>query len=76
MRFSLKTIESELLSKLGKNLKEYRTLKQLSQEKLAEICGLHRTYVGAIERSERNITIATLESLASALEIEAILLLG
>jgi transcriptional regulator with XRE-family HTH domain len=72
----LKTIESELLSKLGKNLKEYRTLKQLSQEKLAEICGLHRTYVGAIERSERNITIATLESLASALEIEAILLLG
>ena len=72
----MKTIESELLSKLGKNLKEYRTLKQLSQEKLAEICGLHRTYVGAIERSERNITIATLESLASALEIEAILLLG
>lgn len=42
----------------------------LSQEEFADICGYHRTYIGSIERSERNITVLTLEALASALNIE------
>ncbi|MGH9815884.1 MAG: helix-turn-helix domain-containing protein [Candidatus Acidiferrales bacterium] len=41
----------------------------LSQEDLAEKCGLHRTYVGAIERAERNITLSTLNRLAVALAV-------
>lgn len=47
----------------------------ISQEELADRCGYHRTYVGMIERGERNITIATLEALAGALGVEAVRLL-
>lgn len=47
----------------------------LSQEEFADKCGYHRTYIGAIERSERNITLSTLEALASALDVSALDLL-
>jgi transcriptional regulator with XRE-family HTH domain len=43
----------------------------MSQEALAHVCGYHRTYVGMIERAERNISIATLEALAGALGVSA-----
>jgi len=42
----------------------------ISQEELADRCGLHRTYIGGIERAERNITIATLEQLAEGLGVQ------
>jgi transcriptional regulator with XRE-family HTH domain len=54
---------------LAANIRRYRHSKNLSQEDLAEICGLHRTYVGSVERGERNVTLSTLEVLASALGI-------
>lgn len=54
---------------LSKNIRTYRRSKNLSQDDLAEKCGLHRTYVGSVERCERNVTLSTLELLASALEI-------
>lgn len=41
----------------------------MSQEKFAELCDLHRTYIGAIERGERNITLDTLEQIANALRV-------
>jgi len=41
----------------------------LSQEELADICGYHRTYIGSVERSERNITLSTLDSLSNALNV-------
>jgi transcriptional regulator with XRE-family HTH domain len=55
---------------IGANVGRLRRAMGVSQEELAEICGYHRTYVGMIERSERNITIATLEALATALGVE------
>lgn len=54
---------------LATNIRRYRHDKNLSQEGLAEICGLHRTYVGSVERGERNVTLSTLEALASALGV-------
>jgi transcriptional regulator with XRE-family HTH domain len=57
-------------------LKEFRVKKSLSQEELAEMAGLHRTYVGSVERGERNISIDNMERLASALNIQIKDLLG
>lgn len=56
-----------LRSILAKNVKERRLRLGLSQEQLAEISGFHRTYVGSVERGERNITLSTLEALAVVL---------
>ncbi len=60
---------------IGDNVRRLRKPKKLSQEELADLCGYHRTYVGMIERGERNITIATLEALAGALGVEPLALL-
>lgn len=51
-------------------LREFRTSKGISQEKLAELSGLHRTYVSSVERYERNITIDNMERLAAALGVD------
>jgi transcriptional regulator with XRE-family HTH domain len=53
---------------LADNIKAYRNAKGLSQEQLADQCGLHRTYIGSVERCERNVTLGTLELLAQALK--------
>jgi transcriptional regulator with XRE-family HTH domain len=52
------------------NVKRLRLRLGLSQEQLAEVCGYHRTYIGSIERGERNITISTLEAVAVALGVK------
>ena len=52
----------------GKKVRHFRNLKKISQEKLADICGLHRTYIGSVERGERNITLLNAEKIATALE--------
>lgn len=52
---------------LAENVKVYRNINGLSQEQLAEISGLHRTYIGSVERKERNVTLNTLICLANAL---------
>lgn len=58
-----------LLSVLADNVKSHRNAQGLSQEALADRCGLHRTYIGSVERQERNVSLSTLEVLAQALEI-------
>jgi transcriptional regulator with XRE-family HTH domain len=52
---------------LASNLRRERERLKISQELLAERAGLHRTYVGAVERAERNISIDNIEKLAAAL---------
>ena len=54
---------------LAENLRRYRANRGLSQEKLADEAGLHRTFVGAVERSERNISLDNIEKLAGALKV-------
>lgn len=56
---------------LASNLRKLRQDRGLSQEALADIAGLHRTYVSSVERCERNATLDTLDRLASALGIES-----
>ncbi|MGZ8218256.1 helix-turn-helix domain-containing protein [Methylomagnum sp.] len=54
---------------LASNIRAFRKLKALSQEQLADLCGLHRTYIGSVERMERNVTLSTLEVLADTLGV-------
>jgi transcriptional regulator with XRE-family HTH domain len=61
--------ELELRDVLAQNIRFYRRLKRLSQEQLANLCGLHRTYVGSVERAERNVTLSTLIAFAHALDV-------
>lgn len=55
--------------RFGKKLRHVREQKKISQEKLAELAGLHRTYVSSVERGERNISLLNIEKLAIALGI-------
>jgi transcriptional regulator with XRE-family HTH domain len=59
----------ELRKIVAANVKTRRLRLGLSQEELADVCGYHRTYVGSVERAERNVTLATLEALAKALDV-------
>lgn len=60
----------EILIQFGKRVKELRKARNMSQEDLAEAAGLHRTYIGMIERAEKNITLVNIEKIANALKIE------
>ena len=59
-----------ILEIFGGNVQKYRKEKQISQEKLAELADVHRTYVGMIERAEKNITLRNIEKIAKALGVE------
>lgn len=59
----------------GKNLKNARYLKKLSQESLAEKSNLHRTYIGSVERGERNISLENIIILSRALDLPPAILL-
>lgn len=52
----------------GQRVRYYRKLKGISQEELADLCDLHRTYIGSVERGERNITLINAEKIANALD--------
>jgi len=60
---------TETRKRFAENLRKERGKKKLSQEALADAAKLHRTYVGSVERGERNITIDNIERLAIALGV-------
>ena len=60
----------DIVRVFGSNLKKYRTALGLSQEAFAEKCGLHRTYISAIECFRRSIALEIVQRIADALEIE------
>lgn len=64
-----------LRSILATNIRFLRKSLELSQEQLADKCELHRTYIGSIEREERNVTLSTLETIAKALKVSVVELL-
>lgn len=55
---------------VGANLRRFRNKLSVSQDEFADMAGLHRTYIGAVERGERNITLGTLQRIATALNLE------
>ncbi len=60
---------------IAKNLRKYRLKNNLSQEAIADLAGLHRTYIGSVERGERNISIDNIEKLAKSLNCSVVDLL-
>ena len=58
-----------ILVRFGRKIRFERERKKISQEKLGELAGIHRTYVGMIERGEKNITLLNMEKVAAALDI-------
>jgi transcriptional regulator with XRE-family HTH domain len=63
------------VSIVAANVKRLRLARKWSQEYCAEKCDLHRTYIGAVERGERNITLATLDTIAAAFGVSPVDLL-
>ncbi len=62
--------EEGIIELFGRNVQRLRKERGISQEKLAEIAGIHRTYVGMIERAEKNITIRNMKKIADALNVK------
>lgn len=60
---------SEIAKAIGQRIRNYRTKQGLSQEKLAELSGCHPTYIGQLERGEKNATIESIEKIAVALNV-------
>lgn len=71
----LRSPSKQIVSNLANNVRLLRKSKNISQEKLADLCGIHRTYIGSVERCERNVTLSTLELLANALGVSVTQLL-
>jgi transcriptional regulator with XRE-family HTH domain len=63
-------MRDEILRLFGERLRELRTERNLSQERLAELAGLDRNYIGQIERAERNVALVNIVRIAKALEVE------
>jgi transcriptional regulator with XRE-family HTH domain len=67
--------EGELQRRVGLNLLAYRQARDLSQEAMADVLGVHRTYMGGVERGERNLTLKSVERIAEKLGMDPLDLL-
>lgn len=73
---TLTGVEGELQRVVGRNLRTYRVARGLSQEQFADVLGVHRTYMGGVERGERNLTLRSVERLAERMGVDAASLLA
>ena len=64
----------DIVKVFGTNVRKYRKGLNLSQEKLAEICGLHRTYISDIERFQRSISLENVQKIANAVQVDTYIL--
>ena len=62
-------MNKQVLVNFGKKVRKERLKQKLSQEEMAELAGVHRTYIGMIERAEKNITLENISKIAEALHI-------
>ncbi len=63
-------MKKQILMKFGQKVREESIKQKISQEELAERAGVHRTYIGMIERAEKNITLENIEKIAKALGLK------
>jgi len=68
-------MEGNLQRNFGRNLRAYREARGLSQEAFADVLGVHRTYMGGVERGERNLTLKSVERISERLKVEPLELL-
>jgi len=68
-------VDGRLQRTVGLSLRAYRQDRGLSQEAFADVLGMHRTYLGGIERGEHNLTLRSLERIAAKIEIDPMALL-
>lgn len=65
----MKNESKHFLQQIGDVVRELRTDRKLTQAQLADACGLHRTFIGSVERGERNVAILSLRRIAKALRV-------
>lgn len=68
-------MEGDLQRRFGRNLRRHRLGLGLSQEAFADVVGVHRTYLGGVERGERNLTLRSVERLAATIGVDPLALL-
>ena len=68
-------MEGDLQRTVGRNLRRYRQERGLSQEAFADLVHVHRTYMGGLERGERNLTLRSVERIAAMLDLDPLELL-
>lgn len=68
-------MEGDLQRAVGRNLRRYRESRGLSQEAFADLVGVHRTYMGGVERGERNLTLKSVERFAAVIKVDPLELL-
>jgi transcriptional regulator with XRE-family HTH domain len=68
-------MEGDLQKTVGRNLRTYRQARGLSQEAFADLVGVHRTYMGGLERGERNLTLRSVERIAERISVDPLALL-
>ena len=68
-------MEGDLQRTVGRSLRRYRLKRGLSQEAFADLVGVHRTYMGGVERGERNLTLRSLERIAGKINADPLALM-
>ena len=69
-------MEGDLQRRVGRNLRTHRAARGLSQEAFAEVVGVLRTYMGGLERGERNLTLRSVERIAERIKVDPLVLLS